>query len=383
MFIAILIIMGPTKADQVSGREAGDGAVPGPAARTRERTRRASTERRAIRTSRARSARPVRPVRPPLSPAARLAVATGILLVLGAAWALTGYTTSDPALCKDCHWPAAEHANAVEGTDRHVAVSCISCHESGGTVGRYLRNVPARLIHFANTQSSDAVRGEYGRVTVAACSSCHAAALEGLATNEARGLKISHTQPLASSAVCIDCHAMRAGVVGTHNAGMAPCLRCHDSKQASAECATCHDESTASAVRARTTSFTGEQIPDISCGGCHNEAQECDWCHGIRLPHTREFMTYAHARAGAVDFWFNGGATCSRCHTESRRPCQRCHGSLLGGGHGEGTSWLARGHQKADVQACDTCHRKLAYAATRDFCADVCHTPAAIEASPR
>jgi hypothetical protein len=384
LVIAVMIIMRSTKEDETSSgetpagggqrealgvREAAEGSEPGggselttgPGASGRGRGK---------------------PSKPPMGSLARLAVAAGIVLVLVAAWTLTGYTTSNPALCKNCHWPASEHAKAPVGTDPHAHVSCVSCHEPGGAVGRYLSGVPARLIHFAVSQSSTPLGSEYGRITVAACSYCHAAALAAVATNETRGLKVSHKEPLAASATCIDCHRLRAGVVGTHNAGMTPCLRCHDAKHASAECDSCHDEKAASAARARTTSFADEQIPYVSCGGCHNEKRDCDTCHGIRLPHSPEFMAYAHARAGAVDFWYNGGKTCSRCHTASRRPCQRCHGTLLGRAHGT-TPWLALGHRTAAASACNTCHLQYAYSSSRDFCKDLCHTPAAVDASPR
>jgi hypothetical protein len=257
----------------------------------------------------------------------------------------------------------------------------VECHESGGVVGRYLTGVPGRLMHLAAAQSPGRA-DEYGRVTVAACSSCHEAALAGVAMNEARGLKVSHAEPMAASATCIDCHELRAGVVGAYNAGMTPCLRCHDAKRASARCPTCHDER-AAAARVRTTSFADVQIPEVRCGGCHDEKRDCDRCHGLRMPHTAAFLSYAHARAAAVDFWNNGGKVCSHCHTATRRPCQKCHGGLLGKGHGAGTAWLARGHQKATADSCDSCHRTFAYRTTRDFCKDVCHTPAAVAGSPR
>jgi len=314
---------------------------------------------------------------------ARLAIAAVVVLMLIAVWTTAGYTTSDPALCKNCHWPASSHAKALAGTDRHAKVSCISCHESGGVIGRYLTGVPSRLIHFVNSGLPVVEEQEYGRVTLAACSSCHESALEGVAINVTRGLKVSHKEPLAASATCIDCHGLRAGVVGSHDAGMGPCLRCHDAKHASTQCSTCHDDRAAAAARARSASFTRVQIPDVSCGGCHDEKRECDSCHGTRMPHSAEFKAYAHARAGAVDFWYNGGKACSHCHTASRRPCQGCHGQLLGKAHGAGARWLAGGHQSASVQACDTCHRRYAYMATRNFCGDLCHTPVAIAESPR
>jgi hypothetical protein len=319
---------------------------------------------------------------PPMGPGGRLLVAFAAALVLLVAWVGTGYTTSAPSVCKGCHWPASEHAKAAAGTDPHAQVACVACHEPGGTFGRYLGDVPARLAHFVDTQSKGAQSGDYGAVTRAACSHCHASALSRVSTDQARGLKMSHREPLAASATCLDCHTFRTGVVAGHNAGMAPCLRCHGSKKASAACATCHDEKAATAARVRTASFSGVQIPEVSCGGCHDEKKQCDWCHGVRLPHTLEFMTYAHSRAGAVDFWYNGGKTCGRCHTATRRPCQKCHSKIMGRAHGTGSA-LARTHRRATSQACNTCHLQWAYAKSRDFCRDLCHSPAAVAASPR
>ena len=320
----------------------------------------------------------------PMSVPGRLATTAAIVLLVVAVWVIGGYTTSRSAVCTDCHGAESEHAKAQAGTDPHGDVSCVSCHESGGTLGRLVTAVPARLLHFAQSQSAASQQGEYGHVTAAACSSCHLTALVGVTTNVTRGLKISHKEPLDAAATCTDCHRLNAGVVGAHNVGMAPCLRCHDAKQASAECVTCHDEKAALAARARTVSFQDVQIPELSCDGCHNLAKECDWCHGgVRLPHSLEFKMYAHARSGAVDFWYNGGKTCGRCHTPSTRPCHKCHETLLGHAHGTGKTWLASGHQKATAKSCDTCHREFAYTATRDFCKNLCHTPVAIANSPR
>ncbi len=319
---------------------------------------------------------------PPLSTRARAVIGVVVVVALVAIWGIAGYSTSDSDLCRGCHWPAAQHAQALEGADPHVSVACVSCHESGGIVGRYFTAVPARVLHFALSQSAEAQPGEYGRINVSACSSCHESALTGVVADEQRGLRVSHSEPLAASAVCVDCHAMNAGVVGAHNAGMGPCLRCHDSKQASAKCETCHDEKAASAARARTASFSQAQIKDISCGGCHDEKKECDGCHGLRMPHTTEFKMYAHSRAGAVDFWYNGGETCSRCHTATRRPCQTCHGTIMGRAHGT-NAWLGATHRSAKGSSCDGCHGMYAYTASRDFCNDICHTPAAIAGSPR
>lgn len=322
-----------------------------------------------------------RPKRPPLSARAKQVLAIGIVLTVLVAWGVTGYTTSDSELCKSCHWPAAQHAMAAKGTDLHAGTPCVSCHERGGVFGRYVVSVPSRVIHFIESQDSAPVH-EYGQVTTSACSACHAKALEKQTASKARGLLMSHKEPLASGATCIDCHTLRGGIVGTHNQGMAPCLRCHDSKTVSNECNVCHDEKAASAARARTTSFTDVQIPNVKCGGCHDEKQSCDPCHGLRMPHTKEFMATGHARAGVVDFWYNGGKTCSKCHTKTRRSCQNCHSSILGRAHGEGNG-LASGHKVSQSTSCNSCHGQYAFISTRDFCKDLCHTPAAIANSPR
>ncbi len=213
-----------------------------------------------------------------------------------------------------------------------------------------------------------------------ACTSCHEASLAGTTTNDERGLKVSHAEPLAASAACIDCHTMRRGVVSVHNAGMKPCLRCHDDSTASSECATCHEGQAAAAARPRTTSFQDAQIQEVSCSGCHDEERDCDPCHGLRMPHTAEFKLHAHARAATVDIWYGGGKACRRCHTESRHPCSGCHSELIGAAHG---TTMASTHKSANSAHCNACHMQKAYPATRDFCKDVCHSPAAIAASPR
>jgi hypothetical protein len=319
---------------------------------------------------------------PPRSSSRFLLFAGVSLLVVVAVWGVAGYTTSEPSVCQSCHSTSSQHAKAPTGSDPHSKVSCVACHEGNGAFGRYFGSVPARVLHFADSQFGSRLQDNYGFVGTASCSSCHATALQGVTTNKTRGLKMSHKEPLAASAACLDCHRTKAGVVAAYNAGMGPCLRCHDSKQASAECSTCHDQNTANAARARTTTFTAEQIPELKCGGCHDEKKECDTCHGLRMPHSTEFKAYAHSRAGAVDLWFNGGKGCGLCHTATRRPCTQCHTSLFGRAHGGGGT-MARTHQAGSGAGCDTCHQQFAYSRERNFCTDLCHSPAAIAGSPR
>lgn len=306
-------------------------------------------------------------------------VAAWVVVVVAGVWLTTGVSTSTDALCVSCHLETP-HTLAAEADDPHADTACVSCHEPGGWFGRYVGAVPSRVAHLVDGLMETAAADDYGRVTQDACSSCHGRQIRGVTTNVDRGLKMSHEQPVAAGIRCVDCHRLSAGIVAGHDAGMNPCLRCHDSEQASADCETCHDKTAAAAARVRTLPAARPQVEQVRCGGCHDEAAECDSCHGTRMPHSIDFMRYAHARAGAVDIWYNGGRACAKCHTPERRPCQRCHTNILGKGHGP---VMAGDHRVAAEQACNTCHQTWAYAPRRDFCLDLCHTEAAIAESPR
>jgi hypothetical protein len=317
----------------------------------------------------------------PMSTRGRWAVGGGAVLALLLVWLAAGYSTSDPAACNKCHGLTSPHADVSAATDPHAKVACVLCHETGGVVGRFVTGVPLRVLHLAQASANASSATDYGQVTVKACSPCHSASLRITTTNTKRELKVSHTEPMEASATCVDCHKLQGGVVSIYNAGMNQCLRCHDGEQASTACDTCHVGKVTAAARPRAVSFQGHQIQDISCGGCHDEKRDCDPCHGMRMPHTTDFMLHSHARAAVVDFWYNDGKTCGRCHTATRRSC-RCHTRLIGKAHGE-TPWLASSHKVAQTASCNTCHQRFAWIATRDFCKDVCHSEAAIAASPR
>jgi len=323
----------------------------------------------------------VAPVAEVKQPKTARSLAIGMLvfaMVIAVIWVTAGFTTATDAVCLSCHADSS-HAEAAKGQP-HENTRCVSCHEAGGALGRYSANVPARLAHYIESWAPGQSLVSYGSVSQDACSQCHDADIADTTTNTKTGIRMSHVEPMAASATCTDCHQMQDGVVSSHNAGMNPCLRCHDSKTASATCVTCHDKKAAAAARARSTSFQDVQVPEIQCGGCHNEKTECDSCHGTRLPHTKTFMAGAHARAGAVNFWYEGGKTCARCHTAVRRPCTKCHTDLLGKAHG--TS-MAGSHSRGNSAACNACHQRYAQVDSRDFCRDVCHSAAAISYSPR
>jgi len=304
------------------------------------------------------------------------AVSTAIVL---AAWLLAGYTTSSSAVCEECH-VEGPHVASEAGNDPHEVTRCVSCHEPGGVFGRFVTSVPSRIVHYAAQTVGSSATDEYGRVTSSSCLVCHESDIGEITLDEQRGLRMSHVEPLDAAAPCLDCHTPVDGIVSVHNAGMDPCLQCHDAKTASSECETCHDKTATAAAWASSTDLAKQQIPNVKCGGCHDEQKECDTCHGMRMPHTREFMASAHARAGAVNFWYDGGDTCVKCHTDTRRPCTKCHTTLLGKGH---LPTMASQHQSADGNSCNGCHQRFAPTPSRDFCVDMCHSDIAIQESPR
>lgn len=314
----------------------------------------------------------------PRTPRSRMVSVAILLGVLALAWAVAGYSTSSDAACAGCH-QRSPHFGVDAAHDPHAGVTCVECHESGGDAIRATLGVPARALHVAGRLAGYSVSSDYGRVTRSACAACHDKDLAGVTKDALRGVRMSHQEPLAAGAACLDCHALRSGVLSARGVGMNPCLRCHDSKSASAACPTCHDKKASAAARVRKVA-AAVRIPDVKCGGCHDEKKQCDSCHGVRLPHTGEFKVYAHARAGAVDIWFNGGRTCGKCHTATRSPCSKCHSAMLGSGHGPSN---AVAHQRAVASACESCHGQRAYMPGRDFCRDLCHSPAAVAASPR
>lgn len=301
------------------------------------------------------------------------------ILVLSAAVVLAGFTTGSRASCLSCH-EKNPHAEAG-ALDPHADVTCVSCHEVGGPLSRSTVLLPARINHFfADTDAK--LPQPYGRpISSATCRGCHLDALSGITTNSARGIRNKHKEPLEAGAQCVDCHALASGVVSNQTVGMESCLRCHDGDQAAAECDTCHSEDPARAIRSvpeTAGALAARQVENPQCSSCHDQqAEGCDKCHGIRLPHTEEFMAYAHARPGVEDLWDNGGRGCGKCHYEQRRPCTKCHERFIS--HGQ--SWSESHGIGISYRAPCACHQQKAYMRGRQFCA-LCHPTRPAGAKP-
>lgn len=308
--------------------------------------------------------------------AKRASVGLVWLLVALAVWITGGWVTSRDSVCVSCHLDDSAHAVRMEGgeDDPHADVACVGCHESPSLLARVTVAVPRRAVHFMGGFALEKLARGYGvPVAVKSCSECHKREISETVEDDGRGVRMSHAEPLDAKAYCNDCHALHpdTGIVDRFTVGMAPCLRCHDANQAPAECSYCHTKDVAYAMQSRGEIRPVSHVRQIDCGGCHSQAS-CDACHGLRMPHTPEFMGGAHAREAVEDIWHNGGRTCDRCHFEMHRPCTKCHVASFPG-HAKET-W-PRDHAKADPRnnGCDSCHGKLAVM-DRNFCL-VCHDP--------
>ena len=303
-----------------------------------------------------------------------IAWALAFLLV----WVAGGAVTRRDATCLSCHLDGGIHATRAPGAegadlDAHGVVRCVSCHETPSDLASVTSAVPGRAVHFIAGFLDNGWTSPYG-VPVAnrSCAGCHEASLKGTLENEVRGLRVSHEEPLDARALCTDCHAPHAGTgaVDRYTVGMEACIRCHDQAQVSAECTYCHTKDVSYAARARGVARPTKHVDNINCGSCHSE-ESCDRCHGVRMPHSKDYMAAGHARDGVEDLWFNQGRTCSRCHTATRRPCARCH---IGGLGRHGVATWPTDHAAVDPykNGCDGCHYAKAWVAGRNYCG-ICH----------
>ena len=301
---------------------------------------------------------------------AAIAIVSAVVLVVA-----LGATTASPVMCTTCHATTSHgEAKKAQVADPHGRVACVRCHEPSGWLGSLTIEVPGRLLHMATGWQEGARPAAYGVVTASACKGCHRAAIVKTTLDDARGVRMSHKEPIKAGAQCRDCHTLDTGVISSVTVGMAPCLACHDGKRQSVECKLCHvkDVSVATRSHVNPAKLEGRSLiatPD--CGGCHNQVKECDPCHGgVRMPHTGVFKWWGHARAGAKDMWFNNGQACAKCHTAQRRPCTKCHMFFPTPAHG--TSWSWEHQQSTSAAACDSCHGNKAYVKGRNFC-ELCH----------
>jgi hypothetical protein len=304
---------------------------------------------------------------------------TAIILIISAAvWVVAGITTGGNEVCASCHSDTVHTESAIR--DPHKDVRCIQCHESGGPITRSTVDVVGRVEHFVLAQRDSKLAKAYGLpVASDGCQSCHARQVDTTLTDNARGVRVSHKEPSAAGAQCVDCHRLTNGVVSATNVGMTTCLRCHDGKIAKSECSACHLGDPARGVSsAVATEMAGVQVPNPQCNGCHKDMTKCNACHGISMPHSAKFKAYAHARAAALDIWYNDGKLCSKCHYTGHNDCIRygCHVYPLASGH-PNPAWASlhqnTGWSSGWKTAC-SCHMWNPYDHNGMVYCQICHT---------
>lgn len=247
-------------------------------------------------------------------------------------WVATGVSTAASAVCTPCH-ADLPHAKLKDGAP-HAGMSCTRCHEPGSIVSQSTLAVPSRLVHMAEGLRGTAKLSEYGRVDSSSCRSCHENVVKATTENERRGIKVSHKEPVAAGARCIDCHRPNdVGVISGAYGGMNPCMRCHDGVKESNDCTLCHTRDIGySAVADHMPSpLTAKDLvpaPKSICYTCH-DPKPCDSCHGMRIPHSKEFIEGGHAYEGVKSIWAGSNGSCTQCHSEERNSCVKsnCHGS--------------------------------------------------------
>lgn len=349
-------------------------------------------EKRPVRTAATPSARQVEPA-VPLTPQQRRvrraqSFLVGTVAVI-AVWLLMGVTTGSDVMCLSCHAEDSPHVVREDAksredsgqdeeetaSDPHVSTACVRCHEPGGVATGLTISVPSRVTHFVKGMTTPRAAKRYGvPVASSSCSSCHTGLSDRTVTVQARGVRVSHKEPLDAGATCVDCHEMqvRSGAVGAWTVGMGACLRCHDNKTASAECTSCHTRDIAYAVHVNREPEPKRLVTQKRCYTCH-EQRACDSCHGLSMPHTESFKTSEHPRVATLDNWYNQGRTCKRCHTATRNPCNKCHNKGDFPGHPVNVWPKIHGvRPEAGFDACDSCHGNMATIEGRNFCG-VCH----------
>lgn len=277
-------------------------------------------------------------------------------LVVAAAGVIAAYaTTSTNQYCTTLCHQMIEPAQTWK-TSAHRSVPCVRCHE--GAIGVSAPQGLASRSHsifLAITDSS----APPTPVPAGRCLACHDDIADRVITTSS-AVRMSHAEVLASGADCLDCHEQQGHVGGNLTIPMSTCLRCHDGRTAPATCATCHPSGVEASIATSEDRSFGDavKLPEKpTCEGCHS-LKSCDKCHGLRMPHPRNFPSpYEHAKLAA----FEGKELCYRCH--SFQECSECHSGF--DSHGQG--WKSR-HATYPWNApyCNWCHE------TSRFC-EVCH----------
>jgi hypothetical protein len=298
-----------------------------------------------------------------------LRVGTGLVLLAAAAYGWT-YSSGDVA-CGRCHY-TQRAIDSHEG-GAHAEVSCRACHVGPGASAAVFARISGaeNLLSQMTGRPDDGIRS--AEVANGACIECHADVLEGVLV--ARSIRIRHSDLLALAYACTDCHNTEGHGQQVRRAlypRMMQCLPCHDGKTAPSGCPACHSEDVGVAVRRLQRPFAQTNVDREDCRGCHS-MEPCIACHGLELPHSREFKDGYHARKGLYET-----KVCVKCH-DIKAFCNICH-RFDAEGRGA-TTWkrthanmgdFVTWHSTADPERAGSCR---CHTDNRQQFCDYCHGP--------
>jgi hypothetical protein len=315
------------------------------------------------------------PIPKEAAPRSRRRALTLALVALVAALAVAGsiYATSDAA-CARCHVNASAVASHAKSS--HSNASCRSCHVGPGVRNAFIANVTGvrNIVHGLRRSTTSTPSVIIGNE---ACLACHAKVANSVVV--ARGVRMRHQDVLEVGYVCIDCHNTAGhgeAVKRVQSPKMSQCIACHDGRKVANACTLCHSDDVGVAGRTPGQGFLKVHIEFDSCRGCHS-MKTCIDCHGLELPHSKEFIAGAHARKGHLE-----PKTCLKCHTVQGF-CNNCHlfnsdpstGLPVGPHEHEGD--FVKWHTRISAQTTLSCPCHVADRGLpnrQQFC-DFCHGP--------
>lgn len=286
-----------------------------------------------------------------------------LALVTVALYIAVEYSGSTRVCYRECHRDVRIHATDGNVVGAHRTAPCVLCHE--GPLASRLSALPERAAHIV--RASAGARPGYAPMGSRGCLTCHRALLAAATRSSDLPITMSHAEPVEQGMGCEVCHAVGHDESAKPREGrMNTCLVCHDGQAASSECSVCHIGDTSAVRRVRNEGrLLGRVQPAarIECGGCH-DLRPCDACHGLRMPHSREFEEGGHAPVAA----FERKELCFRqCHEPVE--CTMCHGDFASHGsgfkerHGRGQPFTAPCSCHAPVNDpsrpfCPVCHER-------------------------
>jgi len=192
------------------------------------------------------------------------------------------------------------------------------------------------------------------------CTTCHGDLDISYPDRVSAGLLYRHAKHFAKGVSdCSQCH-----VPNTHEPDkinkptMTRCFVCHgltDQSIAPGVCTTCHPADFPAIPTShedpiwKTDHGTTAENDPFLCTSCHEQAK-CTSCHGIDMPHPKDWKDELHAQT----FFEVGMATCTKCH--ARAPdavdtCDSCHHPK----QPEGVPWRQAHPDIVKARGGDTC----------------------------